>query len=72
MKRGWYDPGSGEPFHVGQVYGRSALKAEAVQMIEDRLRARAGRIGLPDMIEVGPDAGAHSRFGRLRPSGPFA
>lgn len=52
VERGWYDPGSGEPFHVGEVYGHSAEKAAAVQMIEDRLRARAGRIGLEDMIEV--------------------
>ena len=52
VERGWYDPESGEPFHVGKVYGRSADRAEAVQMIEDRLRSRAGRIGLQDMIEV--------------------
>ena len=52
VEMGWYDPGSGEPFHVGEVYGHSAEKAAAVQMIEDRLRARAGRIGLEDMIEV--------------------
>ncbi len=52
VEQGWYDPESGEPFHVGRVYGWSAEKAAAVRMIEDRLRARAGRIGLEDMIEV--------------------
>ena len=52
VERGWYDPDSGEPLQVGKVYGHSAEKAAAVQMIEDRLRARAGRIGLEDMIEV--------------------
>ncbi len=52
VDQGWYDPQSGEPFHVGKVYGRSAGKAAAVQLIEDRLQARAGRIGLQDMIEV--------------------
>ena len=52
VEQGWYDPKSGEPFHVGKVYGWSADKAAAVRMIEDRLRSRAGRIGLEDMIEV--------------------
>ena len=52
IEQGWYEPDSGEPFHVGRVYGWSAGKAAAVRMIEDRLRARAGRIGLQDMIEV--------------------
>ena len=52
VEQGWYDHKTGEPFHVGKVYGWSAEKAAAVRMIEDRLRARAGRIGLQDMIEV--------------------
>lgn len=52
IERGWYDPDSGEPFHVGKVYGSTAEKASAVELIEGRLKERAGEIDLADMFEM--------------------
>jgi dipeptidase len=51
VQQGWYDPASGEPFHVGKIYGQ-AEKAPAVDLIEKRLAGRAGKIALKDMMEV--------------------
>lgn len=52
IEQGWYDPESGEPFHAGKVYGASAEKAPAVELIEGRLKERAGQIDLADMFEM--------------------
>lgn len=51
VEQGWYDLESGDPFHVGKIYGVPE-KSEIVELIESRLKERAGKITLTDMMEM--------------------
>jgi len=52
VEQGWYDPESGEPFNVNQIYGNGEGRSEAVRLIEARLQeqARTGGVTLRDML----------------------
>ncbi|MBI3947803.1 MAG: C69 family dipeptidase [Armatimonadetes bacterium] len=49
VEQGWYDPKSGAPFNVNKIYGRG--QGPARPEVVERLRAKAGKIMLQDMIE---------------------
>jgi dipeptidase len=50
VKQGWYDPNSGQAFNVNKVYGDGKLRHPAVELMEERLKALRGKIGLKEMM----------------------
>ena len=72
VKRGWYDPKSGEPFNVNRVYGDGNMRHAAVQMMEERLAELKGKITLKDVIaavrtpELMRDSAGYGQVAQLR------
>ncbi|MFC1509643.1 C69 family dipeptidase, partial [Candidatus Omnitrophota bacterium] len=70
--QGWFDPASGEPFNVNKIYGDGNMRADAVVMIEERLRKLAPNITLRDMIdtvrtpEITRDSAGYGQVAHLR------
>ena len=54
VQQGWYDPHSGKPFNVNEVYGDGKGKSYSVQVIEGKLRqeAKAGKITLREFMDT--------------------
>jgi hypothetical protein len=54
VEQGWYDPESGKPFNVNEIYGSGAGRSEVVQIIEARLYdiAERGGVSLRDMMNT--------------------
>jgi dipeptidase len=54
-ERGWYDPHSGKPFNVDEVYQLGRGRSDSVKIIEERLRQTsqtAGKITLRDFMDA--------------------
>jgi dipeptidase len=72
VEQGWYDLDSGEPFNVNKVYGDGQMRHPAVVLIEERMKALAGKVGLTDMIaavrttEVTRDSAGYGQVAHLR------
>ncbi|MCW5980798.1 MAG: C69 family dipeptidase [Bryobacteraceae bacterium] len=72
VEQGWYDPKAGAPFNLNKVYGDGKMRHDAVELIETRLQALAGKITLADMIaavraaEVTRDSAGYGQVARLR------
>jgi dipeptidase len=80
IEHGWYDPHSGKPFNVNQVYQEGKGRQETVQVIEERLRqkVKTGKLTLREFMDTvrdpliskdwnGYGQVAHLRQGILRP-----
>jgi dipeptidase len=54
VEQGWYDPDSGEPFNVNDIYGNGAGRSQTVHIMEARLREKAerGGVSLRDMMDA--------------------
>lgn len=54
VQEGWYDPHSGKPFNVNEVYGDGMGRSYEVQAIEGKLRqqANAGKITLREFMDT--------------------
>ena len=53
--RGWYDPHSGKPFNVDEVYQLGRGRSDSVKIIEERLRQTSqtvGKITLRDFMDA--------------------
>ncbi len=72
IEQGWYDPDSGEAFNVNKIYGDGQLRHPAVVLIEERMKALAGKVGLTDMIaavrttELTRDSAGYGQVAHLR------
>ena len=68
VERGWYDPHSGKPFNVDEVYQQGHGKADSVKIIEERLRQKSltGKINLREFMDTVRDSLLSSRLERLR------
>jgi dipeptidase len=58
VKQGWYDPHSGKPFNVDEVYQDGHGKSDSVKIIEERLRQKslAGKITLREFMDTMRDS----------------
>ncbi len=70
VDQGWYDPESGEPFNVNEIYGNGSGRSEAVQIIEARALEDAadGGVTLRDMMDYVRDpliAGDPAGYGQV-------
>lgn len=52
VEQGWYDPDSGKPFNVNEVYGDGKMQHPEIARTEAWLRERKGRLTLKDMMEA--------------------
>jgi len=72
IEQGWYHPQSGEPFNVNKVYGDAKMRHPAVASMEERLRAKAGKITLEVVIaavrdpELTRDSAGYGQVAHLR------
>src|SRR5262245_28800933 len=72
IEQGWYDPQSGQPFNVIKVYGDGQMQHSFVSRMEARLRSKAGKITLKDVIaavrdhEVARDSAGYGQVAHLR------
>jgi dipeptidase len=72
VKQGWYDPKSGQPFNVHQVYGDGLMCHPAVALMEKRLGELRGKIGLKEIMaavrapEVTRDSAGYGQVAHLR------
>ncbi len=72
IEQGWYDPDSGQPFNVNAIYGDGQRRHPAVVLIEERMKALAGKVGLTDMIaavrttEITRDSAGYGQVAHLR------
>jgi dipeptidase len=72
VEKGWYDPKSGQPFNANKIYGDGQMRHKAVEMMEERLKGKAGKITLVDLIaavrttEVTRDSAGYGQVAHLR------
>jgi dipeptidase len=72
IKQGWFDPKAGQPFNVNKIYGDGLMRHEAVEMMEKRLRALKGKIGVKEVmaavrpIEITRDSAGYGQVAHLR------
>jgi dipeptidase len=72
VQQGWYDPESGQPFNVNKVYGDGLLRHPAVEMMEKRLGALKGKIGIIEVMaavrpsELTRDTAGYGQVAHLR------
>jgi hypothetical protein len=72
VERGWYDPESGDPFNANRIYGNGEGRSGTVRVIEERLRRKAPRITLRDMLDtvrdplVSSDTNGYGQVAHLR------
>jgi hypothetical protein len=54
VEQGWYDPKSGKPFNVNEIYGEGTGRSEWVKIIEARFydKAKSGGATLRDMMDA--------------------
>ncbi len=54
VEQGWFDPKSGKPFNVNEIYGDAAGRSEWAKIIEARLndKAKSGGATLRDMMDA--------------------
>jgi dipeptidase len=80
VAHGWYDPHSGKPFNVNEIYQEGKGRSDTVKVLEERLhrKASAGKITLREFIDTvrdplvsadwnGYGQVAHLRQGLARP-----
>ncbi len=80
VEQGWYDPESGNPFNVTEVYGSGGGRTEIRNIIESRLRekARHGKISLRDMMAtvrdplVSTDTNGYGQVAHIRQNLPHS
>jgi len=80
VAQGWYDPDSGEPFNVNDIYGNGEGRSEGVVIIEERMRARAaqGGVTVRDMLDavrdplISSDAAGYGQVAHIRQRLPVA
>jgi len=70
VSQGWYDPRSGKPFNVNEVYQSGKGRAPAVRVIEERLRQRvaSGKLTLREFMDTVRDplvSGDQSGYGQV-------
>lgn len=70
VEQGWYDPESGEPFNVNEIYGNGNGRSEGVRIIEARAMedAASGGVTLRDMMDYVRDpliAGDPAGYGQV-------
>jgi dipeptidase len=70
VSQGWYDPKSGRPFNVNEVYQGGKGRSRAVKVIEERLRRRAAaaKISARDMMDIVRDpllSGDQNGYGQV-------
>ena len=78
VEQGWYDPGSGKPFNVNEIYGNGAGRSKTVGIIEARLQEKAERGGvtLRDMMAtvrdtlVSTDSNGYGQVAHIRQNLP--
>ncbi|MBD3646369.1 MAG: C69 family dipeptidase, partial [Pseudomonadales bacterium] len=78
VDQGWYDPESGEPFNVNEIYGNGDGRSETVKIIESRLREKAeqGGVTLRDMMDsvrdpiVSSDTNGYGQVAHVRQEDP--
>jgi len=78
VAQGWYDPQSGEPFNVNEIYGNGNGRSEPVRIIEARLHAKAaaGGVTLRDMMAsvrdpmISSDTNGYGQVAHIRPGLP--
>lgn len=72
VKQGWFDPDAGKPFNVNKVYGDGLMRHPAVELMEKRLGALKGKIGLKEVIaavrtpDVTRDTAGYGQVAHLR------
>src|SRR5262245_48848999 len=72
IQQGWYRPESGQPFNVNKVYGDGQMQHSFVARMEERLRSKAGKVTLKDVIaavrdpEVTRDGAGYGQVAHLR------
>lgn len=72
VMQGWYDPKSDQPFNVNKVYGDGLMRHPAVDMMEKRLRAQKGKIGVTEVmaavrpLELTRDTAGYGQVAHLR------
>jgi len=72
IEQGWHHPDAGVPFNINRIYGDGQMRHPIVSMIETRLRAKAGKIALKDVIaavrdpEVTRDSAGYGQVAHLR------
>src|ERR1700728_1347609 len=54
VEHGWYDPHSGKPFNVDEIYQLGRGRSDSVKVIEERLRQKTltGKITLRDFMDT--------------------
>ena len=75
VEQGWYDPRSGQPFNVDEVYQEGKGRSETVRIIEERLRqkARFAKITLREFMDtvrdplISADWNGYGQVAHLRP-----
>jgi dipeptidase len=78
VEQGWYDPASGEPFNVNEIYGNGDGRSEEVRIIEARLqdKARSGGVTLRDVMAavrdpiVSMDTNGYGQVAHIRQAPP--
>ena len=70
VSQGWYNPKSGKPFNVNEVYQGGKGKSPAVKVIEERLRKRVvqSKISVHDMMDIVRDplvSGDQNGYGQV-------
>lgn len=78
VEQGWYDPASGEPFNVNEIYGNGEGRSEEVRIIEARLqdKARSGGVTLRDVMAavrdpiVSMDTNGYGQVAHIRQDPP--
>ncbi len=68
VEQGWYDPKSGAPFDVNKIYGNG--RGPSGSAVAERLRSKAGKIELRDMIAelriAATDSAGYGQVAHLR------
>ena len=78
VEQGWYDPDSGEPFNVNQVYGDGLGRWDGIQWMEGEMRKRAAeaeRISIEDVmwaVRTEQLTGDTAGYGQVVPLAPQA
>ena len=80
VDQGWFDPASGEPFNVNDIYGNGEGRSEGVQVIEARALADAanGGVTLRHMMSyvrdplIAGDPAGYGQVAHLKQSHPDA
>jgi len=52
VQQGWYDPQSGKPFNVNQIYGDAQGRAEAVVRLEAKVAQLAPHVRVKDLMAI--------------------